>query len=218
MLFIGDSLVTGVGCSPERGLGPALPRSVAESASRLLRQDVEWIALGHTGGNVREIVTSQVPRMRAEVARAEAAGERFDAVVVVVGLNDIKKAYRGAQFTAGSFRNELEDLVRTIQQAAGEQCLVVLPALPVHRAPVFDRMQPLQSFLHSLAGLWDDQKRALAHCLPRVRFVQNAEGTEWWTADCYWAADGIHPNDEGYRIWGEHIAQSVAQGLLSSGL
>ena len=25
LLFIGDSLVTGVGCSPERGLGPALP-------------------------------------------------------------------------------------------------------------------------------------------------------------------------------------------------
>ena len=37
--------------------------------------------------------------MRAQVARAAAAGERFDAVVVVVGLNDIKKAYRGAHVT-----------------------------------------------------------------------------------------------------------------------
>ena len=53
--------------------------------------------------------------------------------------------------------------MRTTQQAAGEQCVVVLPALPVHRAPVFDQMWPLQPFLHDLAALWDDQVR------PRVR-------------------------------------------------
>ena len=34
-----------------------------------------------------------------------------------------------------------------------------------------------------------------------------------WASARYWAADGIHPNDEGYRIWGEHIAQ----GVLESG-
>ena len=130
----------------------------------------------------------------------------------MVGLNDLKKAYRGRQFTASAFRSELEGLVRTTQQAAGEQCVVVLPALPVHRAPVFDQMWPLQPFLHGLAALWDDQKRSLAHSLRRVRFVQNAEGTEWWASARYWAADGIHPNDEGYRIWGEHIAQGVLDG------
>ena len=246
ILFIGDSLITGVGCSPERDLGPALPRSVAEFVSRHLRQDVEWTALGHTGGNVREIGISQVPRMQAEIARAEAQGECFDAVVVVVGLNDFKRAYRSAQFTAGSFRSELAELVTTIQSAAGKQCTVVLPALPVQRgapswgsssrladarlicyfplathfpgprvgtAPVFGGMWPLQPFLETLAGLWDEQKRALAQGVRRVSFVNHAEGDEWWAADRYWAADGIHPNDEGYRVWGEHIAQAVTQCL-----
>ena len=59
LLFVGDSLVTGVGCCPEGARGPALPRSVAEEVSHLLGRDVQWTALGHTGGNVREIVTSQ---------------------------------------------------------------------------------------------------------------------------------------------------------------
>ena len=43
--------------------------------------------------------------------------------------------------------------------------------------------------------------------------VRNAEGTEWWASDKYWAPDGIHPNDEGYRIWGEHIAHVVGDCL-----
>ena len=74
-------------------------------------------------------------------------------------------------------------------------------------------MWPLQPFLETLAGLWDEQKRALAQGVRRVSFVNHVEGDEWWAADRYWAADGIHPNDEGYRVWGEHIAQAVTQCL-----
>ena len=64
-----------------------------------------------------------------------------------------------------------------------------------------------------LAGLWDEQKRAIAERLRRVCFVNNADGAEWCEAPRYWAPDGIHPNDEGYRIWGEYIAHSVSQAL-----
>ena len=35
----------------------------------------------------------------------------------------------------------------------------------------------------------------------------------------YWARDGIHPNNKGYTVWGEHIAQGiVVQGLLGAPL
>lgn len=245
LLFVGDSLITGVGCSPEGHAGPALPRAIAEFVCRHLRQDVEWTALGHTGANVRELTESQVPRVRDEVARARAAGERYDAVVVVLGLNDFKRAYRSSRHTAGSFHTELSELVASIQQArsppppdrtpacsgmsltrvcpphrlvtaaqvAGKQCTVVLPALPVHRAPVFGGMWPLQQLVPMLAGLWDEQKRAIAERVRRVCFVNNADGTEWWEAPRYWAQDGIHPNDEGYRIWGEHIAHALSTSL-----
>lgn len=117
LLFVGDSLITGVGCSPEGHAGPALPRAIAEFVCRHLRQDVEWTALGHTGANVRELAESEVPRVRDEVARAHAAGERYDAVVVVLGLNDFKRAYQSSHHTAGSFHTELSELVASIQQA-----------------------------------------------------------------------------------------------------
>ena len=64
ILFIGDSLVTGVGCSPEGALGPALPRSVAECVSRLLRQDVEWTDSLESGPSA---VTSQCCNLSSAV-------------------------------------------------------------------------------------------------------------------------------------------------------
>ena len=67
--------------------------------------------------------------------------------------------------------------------------------------------------LTQLAALWDRQKLALASNAKQVRYVRNAEGDEWWSARRYWASDGIHPNDEGYRIWGEHIAASILMAL-----
>ena len=51
--------------------------------------------------------------------------------------------------------------------------------------------------------------------LRRIFFVggEDDEIPEWWAAREYWAEDGIHPNDAGYRIWGEHIAESITRQL-----
>ena len=41
--------------------------------------------------------------------------------------------------------------------------------------------------------------------------------SEAWGQRSYWARDGIHPNDKGYTVWGEHIAQGIVrQALLTS--
>ncbi len=78
-----------------------------------------------------------------------------------------------------------------------------------------------------LAGLWDEQKERLASFSAarplsgegsgrgRISFVKNATDNEWWASRAYWAEDGIHPNDEGYRIWGTHIGMDILrQGVL----
>ena len=51
--------------------------------------------------------------------------------------------------------------------------------------------------------------------LRRIFFVggEDDEIPEWWAAREYWAEGGIHPNDAGYRIWGEHIAESITRQL-----
>uniref|UniRef100_A0A7S4F7Z2 SGNH hydrolase-type esterase domain-containing protein n=1 Tax=Chrysotila carterae TaxID=13221 RepID=A0A7S4F7Z2_CHRCT len=216
VLFLGDSLITGVGCSQESSHGPALPRAVAEFLSRRLRVDVQWAAFGETGGDVRTMRSKLLPTLADEVAALRANGQNVDIVVVVCGLNDFKKAYRSSGNTAGGFCLELGELVREVKLLAGSDCTVVLPALPVHRAPVFDGIWPLQHFLAPLAALWDEQKLITAQRVRRVCFVRNAERDEWWSAKQYWAVDGIHPNDEGYRIWGEHIADGILSHLRAA--
>jgi len=217
VLFIGDSLVTGVGCSQDPSCGPMLPRAVAEFLSRYMRVDVQWAAIGETGIDVRGLHVL-LPAVTREVDRARSLGQHVDAVVVICGLNDLKKAYRSSANTAGAFHHDLGQLVSALQHTTGVQCTVVLPALPVHRAPVFEGIWPLTSFLGRLAGLWDEQKNLVSQHVRRVCFVRNAECDEWWAGKQYWATDGIHPNDAGYRIWGEHIAQSIAQHLQREGV
>ena len=130
----------------------------------------------------------------------------------------------------------------SIHAETGVGCTVVLPALPVHHAPVFSRawlslslsrtlilnqvhhapvfsgVWPLRPMLGWLSGLWDEQKEALHDRARRVSFVRNAvdDADGPWSKRSNWAVDGIHPNDEGYKIWGEHIGRSIMrQALLS---
>mmetsp|Transcript_4058 Transcript_4058/g.6772 ORF Transcript_4058/g.6772 Transcript_4058/m.6772 type:complete len:335 (+) Transcript_4058:35-1039(+) len=215
ILFLGDSLVTGVGCSQERSCGPALPLAVAEFISKRLRVDVQWAAIGETGCDVRVLREKLVPAFAHEVRRVRTLGQHIDVVVIVCGLNDFKSAYHSLQNTAEDFRLQLSDVVAQVQQQTGVHCTVVLPALPVHRAPVFQNVQPLLSFTSHLAALWDEQKFLISKSLPRrVCFVKNAQEDDWYSASKYWAIDGIHPSDEGYRVWGEHIGTSIVDHLL----
>ena len=66
-----------------------------------------------------------------------------------------------------------------------------------------------RAFLGGLVGLWDAQKADLASRDRGVCYVRHADHDEWWADTRYWADDGIHPNDAGYRVWGEHIGRSI---------
>lgn len=223
ILFIGDSLVTGVGC--DRETGPAMPRACAEFLARTLHVDVQWTAIGKTGEDVAGLA-QLLPAVGSAVRQAQAAGDRIDLVVVICGLNDFKYAYQGLGRTASGFRATLSSLVDSIHQETGKGCPVVLPALPITYAPVFGGDWPvtvtMRMLLANIAALWDEQKEALCK-LPnmggRISFVRNqpAEDAAFWHEVQYWARDGIHPNDKGYTVWGEHIAQGIVrQALLTS--
>ncbi len=221
VLIVGDSLVTGVGCDPDDARGPALPRAIAEFMSKHFGADVHWASIGETGAGVARLRETTLPALAREVRRVQALGEQIDLVVVVVGLNDFKRAYTSSSFTQLAFRDELGALVDAIHKMAGKQCTVALPALPVHHAPVFGGVWPLQPCLAKIAAMWDEQKEAVAQrissglCDGRVCFVRNAAESRCldWAHQRYWARDGIHPSDEGYRIWGSYIAEEIVRQL-----
>ena len=105
ILFVGDSLVTGVGCRQDAGArGPALPRCVAEFLARALRVDVQWVAIGQTGADVAGL-NLLLPAVGAEVRRAQDRGGQIDMVVVLCGLNDFKHAYTSLRRTAHGARS-----------------------------------------------------------------------------------------------------------------
>ena len=90
ILVVGDSLVTGVGCSQDDTSGPALPRAVAEILAQQLRADVAWTAIGETGIDATDLRRELLPALVREVRGACASGQPFDVVVVICGLNDFK--------------------------------------------------------------------------------------------------------------------------------
>ena len=85
VLFVGDSLVTGVGQDPASSHGPALPRAVADIICRVLRVDCTWTAIGQTGANIATLHSKLLPAVVKEVAAKQESGQHVDIVVVICG-------------------------------------------------------------------------------------------------------------------------------------
>ena len=65
IVFMGDSLVTGVGCSAEASAehGHVLPRRVAEVIAQQLQVEVSWRLIGETGADVRTLRSTLLPSL-----------------------------------------------------------------------------------------------------------------------------------------------------------
>eukprot|EP00965_Chrysotila_dentata_P181376 5986524-Pleurochrysis_carterae.AAC.2 len=81
LVFLGDSLVTGVGCRSREG--PVLPRHLAELMARSLHTPVGWSAFGETGADVGMLREKMLPQLKAEVERRKQEGQHVDMVVIM---------------------------------------------------------------------------------------------------------------------------------------
>ena len=94
---------------------------------------------------------------------------------------------------------------------------VFLPALPVHWAPGLTESFPLSLFVPFIAGLWDEQKRALdgdnvfVGC-PSTESMLRLVGARP-NDPALWAEDGVHPSMLGYRAWGTFIGDAIFSHL-----
>ena len=221
IVFLGDSIVTGVGCSPEASElhGPVMPRRVAGIIAQQLGVSVRWTCLGETGADVRMLQTRLLPTLQEEVARVSGLGQRVDAVVVMTGLNDIKECFLFAQpsLHPWHFGAMLTSLLSSVCDVAGAGCALLVPGHPIEATPRFNQFWPLSAAVRGVTWLWEEQKRCAAeaaqareavNCVdflapPPAMVAQLRAG-----ADCF-AADGMHPNDKGYALWAEVIAQRL---------
>jgi len=166
--------VTGVGGDHSDALqGPPLPRRVCRALADRLGIEVEWRALGLTGGDLGALRSRLVPELRENMTSTDAT---YDVVVVMCGLNDFKWLARGQLRTPWAFGDELGVLVDEIRGVVGRDARIVLPALPVALASF---REPLKSYVCFLANRWDEQKKRLADTArfegtARVEFVDAA--------------------------------------------
>jgi lysophospholipase L1-like esterase len=211
-IVLGDSLVSGVGSSV--GGSPALPQRFAAALAERLGAQVTWRALGKTGADVAAIRAALLPRLRAEAAAHAEQGGAPTVLLLLCGLNDFKRAHRGA--TSAAFHDALAELVADICDICGPHTLVVLPALPLAATARFP--VPLHWLVCALGARYDAQKRKLAERFAgggsRVLFVDAPQLPAAAEVPQLLSRDGVHPNDLGYARWGAHIADAVALHLL----
>jgi len=204
ILFLGDSLVIGIGC-PDRQEGPVFARHISRVAARALKKRVCWRVLGIDGGDVNSMREKLVKEMEETVGKDSS---KVTAVVIMCGLNDYKRLVQEGRMPS-SFKEDLRKLIREIKIVVGEQARIVLPALPIDRAPLFKPLFPLNQILYKVAKIWDHQKHLLSGEENEVKFIREPEHYK----EDDWAIDGIHPSEKGYRNWADHIVKKMLPGL-----
>ena len=239
IVLMGDSLVTGVGCSlAVSEAGPVLPRSCAAVLAEGLGQGVGWTLLGETGADVMQLRDDYLPAFRRVVSRVHEEGGCIDAVVVLCGLNDVKQCCLHVQPIShhpAVFGDELEQLLLGIREAAGSQCVLLVPEEPMGDNPRFSRLWPLSACMRGVSALWDYHKQQACTRAAQAQETQEAqEGAAsttsggsirhlpmpWGSAppvleninDVY-CSDGMHPNDLGYRLWGQVMGRALLDHL-----
>lgn len=187
VVFVGDSLVMGVGSSRESWAeGPPLPKRVAELISIRkssaqsgddAKDSVRWSSFAVNGGDVRTLRRQLMPQIRRE-SSALGSSEPVAAVVIVCGLNDWKHMLVDFR-TPSVFRRDLADLIAEIRAELGADVRVVLPGLPsVAGAPFLGKHFPLRWCIDQVALAWDRQKILLADSLDGVEFVETVSFTD----------------------------------------
>ena len=157
-------------------------------------------------------------------ARGGVGRVSVDVCMILCGLNDFKKLWKG--HTTSAFGCRLRKLLMDLRFVLGPQCVIVLPGLPMEptRFP-----EPLRAFVLFLAEVYDEEKARLATLENRrgagggsVLFIPKPS-VRWWKRvheehGSVMSDDGVHPNEVGYRIYGHWLGQAVSKHLILADL
>jgi lysophospholipase L1-like esterase len=194
LVAIGDSVVSGVGCSaPERSVPAVLATLVAQRLNHPV-----WVrCLGRTGARAEEVRAEQGPRL-AEL-------DHVDLVVASVGANDAAHLTPPGRFTAA-----LRALCA--EARAATDAPVLLTGVPEFRSARAVGW-PLRLLVWLVGWPVHERQRRIATELDGVGFIDVlAEvGPEFRRDPQLMAEDGYHPSDRGAA----RLAEAIAPSLVS---
>ncbi len=195
--LLGESSAAGIGAAT---VDEALVGRLATRAAQITGRAVSWRLIARSGA-----VTATVRRELVPQLTEEATGWTPDAVVVVVGINDLIRLTM-----LKTWRRQVAQLITAIHERVGECPILVAGLPPVHRVPT------LPSWLRFLAGR---RARQMDGQLAEVAHASGAHHQPVLNLPCddtYFAGDGFHPSPLCYGVWGDLLATKLAEILSSS--
>ena len=183
LLVAGDSAAAGVGATSQ---DEALcGRLVSELSAR---RTLDWRLEARTGYTTAD----------AHAHLAALPEDRFDVVVLSLGVNDVTRGIGRSRWLAG--QAALADMLQA-RFAARAVLFTALP--PMHLFPALP--QPLRWYLGARAL---DFNVALADWLPSSPGCY-LSAPEFEPASAYIASDGFHPGPAAYAAWAKRIAGDI---------
>lgn len=185
VLMVGDSSVAGVGVRHQRdALSGHLTRALADSYR------VEWKVIAKSGATVPETLV----RLDAQLP------DRFDAVVIGLGVNDAKNGG-----TLPAWRRDYAQLLDLLQSKFGAACVYASGLPPVREFPILK--WPTRSVVGTRVELFDEALEQLV--------AERSEGVRYiaFSMDLgpqHMAEDGFHPGAEVYGEWAKQVSEAIA--------
>jgi len=226
LLVFGDSVACGVGCpSNELAFAGATARALAAAVGR----DVEWTVLAESGYNAAQMELELLPRLRPHACMGAAAAEKWDVVVVSVGVNALLELQPPRAYGA-----DLHSMLAALHAVAGEEAVVVVAGMPPLQ--VFPAVPwPLSAVVGALGGAIDTAAQAvclfglpehrkssgelplLAHAKlspEKLADTLTRAQTGEFTSSAFFALDGFHPNVRGSaEFYAPPFAAAAAEQL-----
>jgi lysophospholipase L1-like esterase len=194
LTIVGDSLARGWGATaPQHDFAFLVYSGVKRSSAKTTMRN-----LGIPGATTEEIARSEVPRI---------ATGRCSLVVVISGANDVQKLY-----SASRFRTSYHELLRALRARIPDGGFVVmgLPDVSLSpRIPWF--LKPMESQLSKDASASIAGEAARYRCAFVPLYALSHR--QAYRAHSLLSADGIHPNDAGYRIMANAALPAIAAVL-----
>lgn len=186
LFAIGDSIIAGVGAL---SLDKALVGQTAASLASALKKTVSWEALGVSGYDAVRIREYLVPRMPVST---------FDYIIVSVGVNDITGLTRLANWT----RN-LGMLLDKLRAHSPDARIAITGPPPLELFPLLP--EPLRTVFGMRARMFDHAARGVVGRYLETVYLP----IEFEPDPKKFSADGYHPSEAGYTVFGQRMADAL---------
>lgn len=194
LLAVGDSIIAGVGADH---IHNALVGTTASALADALDAAIQWHALGGIGYRAEQIVDEFLPELPAEPA---------DFVIVSVGVNDIT-----GLTPLRVWRKRLRLLLDRLCAHSPQASVAVAGVPPLGQFPLLP--QPLRSVAGLRAASFDASCRDVIAEFSNVTHVPVSVD---FSPDKF-AADGYHPSEKSYGVFGEEMARGLLQFTEKTG-